>query len=181
MKRFLILAILVVMCVAFVAGCDSGPTTKSVQQVMTEQYNDVGSQTSVLQINQPAPIIDFSNTRQAVIERIERWNDPNKISYLYLISYGKVMAFYTIKGSVESKRSYLFPTVVPYSKTYNGTAGLVTVDNPDVDGTYGDNSDAIFFFTTDGVYGEWKGEYLWADQPLHLTTEPALVYVAQLE
>jgi hypothetical protein len=33
----------------------------------------------------------------------------------------------------------------------------------------------VFFFTTDGVYVEWKGEYLYVDEPLKFTTQPELV------
>jgi hypothetical protein len=48
------------------------------------------------------------------------------------------------------------------------------VEAPDLDGTYGENVDGIFFFTTEGAYVEWKGEYLMSDQPLKLTTQPEL-------
>ena len=37
------------------------------------------------------------------------------------------------------------------------------------------NTDGIFFFTTEGAYVEWKGDYMMSDQPLKLTTTPELV------
>jgi hypothetical protein len=43
-----------------------------------------------------------------------------------------------------------------------------------MDGSYGTNGNAIFFFTTAGVYVEWNGEYMMADQPLQLATPPEL-------
>ena len=33
----------------------------------------------------------------------------------------------------------------------------------------------IFFFTTEGAYVEWVGDYMMSDQPLKLTTQPELV------
>ena len=84
------------------------------------------------------------------------------------------MSFYTVKGSVECKQSYLSPVWKYY------TNGAV-VDAPDVDGTYGDNADSIFFFTTEDVYVEWHGDYMWVDQPLKLATQPELIYIAPLK
>ena len=49
------------------------------------------------------------------------------------------------------------------------------VSTPDIDGAYGENADGIFFFTTEGAYVEWKGDYMVSDQPLKLTTQPELL------
>lgn len=136
-----------------------------------QEYNLNNDQLAKFQANQPIPQIEFSNTRQAVIDRINRWSDPNKISYIYLCSFGRVMAFYTVKGSVECKQSYLSPVLKPMNPNYNESS---IVDAPDIDGTYGDNMDSIFFFTTEGVYVEWHGDYMWTDQPLKFTTAPEL-------
>jgi hypothetical protein len=35
----------------------------------------------------------------------------------------------------------------------------------DVDGSYGENDSGIFFFTPDGKYVEWSGDYLYSDIP----------------
>lgn len=35
--------------------------------------------------------------------------------------------------------------------------------------------DGIFFFTTEGAYVEWAGEYMVSDFPLKLSTPPAMV------
>lgn len=35
----------------------------------------------------------------------------------------------------------------------------------DVDGSYGENDNGIFFFTPDGKYIEWTGIYLYSDIP----------------
>jgi hypothetical protein len=166
-----LLAILIILA-AVLSGCET-----STSQVMQKEYQSVSVQASKFQQTQPVPQISFSSTRDAVIKRIERWSDPNKISYIYLVSFGRVMAFYTVKGSVESKQSYLSPVTAPYGNSN----GYTTIDTPDIDGTYGDNMDSIFFFTTDSVYVEWHGDYMWVDQPLKLSTQPELIYVAPLD
>ena len=92
------------------------------------------------------------------------------------------MAFYTVKGKVSAVNSMLTTTeqVVDgngnqcdYESTYSHDCFVVS--SPDIDGSYGSNGDAIFFFTTDGVYVEWRGDYMLADQPLKIQTPPELV------
>ena len=170
MKKNIVCLLIVLSLILMLVGCDDTP--------MDKEYKMNMEQIDKFQQTQPVPQINYSSTRAGVIKRIERWSDPNKISYIYLVSYGRVMAFYTVKGSVESKRSYLSPVLRPLSG-YNGTYPVV--DAPDVDGTYGDNKDSVFFFNSDDVYVEWSGDYLWVDQPLQFATQPELIYVAPLE
>jgi hypothetical protein len=119
----------------------------------------------------PVPQLTSSSERANVAERAKRFDNPNKISYVYLVNYGKVMAFYTVKGKISSLNSYM----TPEQKVEYSGSGNVVVDAPDIDGTYGSNVEGIFFFTTEGAYVEWKGDYMMSDQPLKLTTPPELV------
>jgi hypothetical protein len=161
----------------------SNPTATNNLQKSAEQ---VAQNQSKLETLQPAPSIEYSNARDALIKRATTFNDPNKVSYIYLISkQGTVMAFYTVKGTVVPLSSYLVPddNIVkdPYydytgstsSSAVTKSQGLV-IQNPDIDGTYGSNGDGIFFYTTDDVYVQWNGEYMLCDAPLKLTTQPVL-------
>lgn len=128
----------------------------------------------------PIPQIETSVERINVAHRATIFNDESKISYIYLVSFGKVMAFYTVKGKVSSLRSYIVPTDKLVRWDGSPCSSLASpncwsVDAPDIDGTYGENVSGIFFFTTDGVYVEWNGDYMMSDQPLKLTTQPELV------
>ena len=42
-------------------------------------------------------------------------------------------------------------------------------------GSYGNNPEGIFFFTTAGSYVEWSGSYLYSNQPLTYAQQPLLV------
>lgn len=129
----------------------------------------------------PVPQLEHSLERENVSKRAQIFNTPDKISYIYLVSYGKVMAFYTVKGKVSSLQSYMVPTekMVRSDGSSCGSSSsseyCFTISAPDIDGTYGENVQGIFFFTTDGAYVEWKGDYMMSDQPLKLTTQPELV------
>jgi hypothetical protein len=36
---------------------------------------------------------------------------------------------------------------------------------------------ALFFFTTDGAYVEWMGDYMLCDKPLKLATPPVVTII----
>lgn len=175
----------IVLSMGLFVGCDYVPQeTPTATQNLQKSSETVAANQSRLEKAQPAPTIEFSNSRDALIKRATTFNDPNKVSYIYLISrQGTVLAFYTVKGNVVNLSSYLVPddNIVkdPYYD-YTGGSGATTksqgvvIQNPDIDGTYGSNGEGIFFYTTDNVYVQWNGEYMMCDQPLKLSTQPVL-------
>lgn len=188
MNRTKIVSILIVFIIAFAvlsAGCigesTTEPKTSAAEAALTET-----NQAKLIKTN-PAPSLDSSLERQNLIDRLNLLNNQNKIFYVYLVSYGKVMAEYTAQGKVSSVNSKLTTQEQiiesPYFDDYNGAggnAGLV-VESPDLDGSYGTNGNAVFFFTTDGAYVEWSGEYFVSDFPLSLSTPPVLVRTLNTE
>lgn len=128
----------------------------------------------------PIPTLERSQERKNLIARLNRFNSDDKVSYIYLINFGKVMAFYAVKGKVSSVNSMLTTT----EQLVNGegaqcsssnSTNCYNVPSPDIDGSYGSNGNAIFFFTTDDIYVEWSGDYMLADQALKLTQQPELI------
>lgn len=148
-----------------------------VAETATQESNNINAQ---LRESIPVPQLTTSSERKNVARRAELFNNEDKISYIYFVNYGKVMAFFTVKGKVSSLRSYMTPTeklVRPNGEDCNSRYSdyCNVVSAPDIDGTWGENVEGIFFFTTEGAYVEWKGEYMMSDQPLKLTTQPELV------
>lgn len=161
MKKTMILLVCVMGFMTLTS--ESCNNTARKEQAMTEANQEV-----LLQV-QPPVRIKWSLERENINKRTTLWNDGNKVSYIYLISYGKVMAFYTIKGKVSSVNSQI---TNPEQLAYHQGA---TLPSPAEDGSYGTNGDAVFFFTTDGTYVEWNSEYMLADKPLKIATPPVLV------
>lgn len=163
----------------FLTACQI-PSTQSTQNI--EQQQTENNQALLIK-NQPAPTITKSLERENIIRRIEMMNDQNKVFYVYLVSYGKVMSFFTAKGKISSVNSYLtsYSQIVkdPNCYAHSDRSGLsgcyFAVEAPDLDGTYGSNGDAVYFFTTEGAYVEWRGEYMVSDFPLKLSTPAELV------
>lgn len=175
MKK-IILLIVGIMFVA--ASCDSPPQQSSY----TSDSSKVEQTQQKLQAAVPIPDLTTSAERQNIARRAVTFDNENKVTYIYLINFGKVMAFYTVKGKVSSLNSYLTPLdklVFDDGKpcnTYSDSSNpCYLVSTPDIDGAYGENADGIFFYTTDGAYVEWKGDYMVSDQPLKLTTPPELI------
>jgi len=178
-KKYVSLIILLLLISATMTACMDVPAQPSTQQIEQRQNED--NQQKLIQ-SQPVPTLDKSLERENIIRRLELLNDNDKVFFVYLVSYGKVMTYFTAKGKVSSVNSYLtsFSQIVRdedciHNTDFNGQSGCYfAVEAPDLDGTYGENGDAVYFFTTEGAYVEWKGEYMVSDYPLRLTTPVAL-------
>lgn len=128
---------------------------------------------------EPIPNMDDSLERQNLRERYETLNDQNEIFHVYLMSHGKVVSYFTAQGKVSSVNSKLTQTeqvfrVPGCNEHRSGNDCWKTVSSPQLDGSYGTNGDAVFFFTTDGSYVEWNGEYVVSQRPLSINTPISL-------
>lgn len=180
-KTIITLLAVVVPSVAFAGWFSDTPDTSNVNTFFKEAAIAEVQQRKHL-LSAPVPKLEKSQERKNLIGRLERFNSDDKISYIYLINYGKVMAFYTVRGKVSSVNSLLTSPqqiIDDYGRQCDQSGAsygnCYVVASPDIDGSYGSNGDAIFFFTTDDAYVEWKGDYMLADQPLKLTQQPELV------
>lgn len=159
----IILALLLIA--ATFGGCIDN-TGSYVDKVSTEEV------ANRLQSNQPTPTdITYSLQRYNLIRRAYWVNGMREkartlpcevekpLGYIYFFVEGVgCIAQHTVDGQITSLRSYLTPD----SEYYTSGSGYVDW-LADVDGTYGDNHDGIFFFTTDGNYVEWNGLYHYSD------------------
>lgn len=180
MKKIVSILLLVVITLCMLAGCDSD---------YQEQTSDVEKQHSItkeLQQSQPTPTdIDYSLERYNLIRRAYWVNGQREkalslpcpvekpLGYVVLMLEGVgVVGNYVIDGKVSSLNSFLTPD----SEYYEYSAGETSKKNnwlADVDGSYGENDNGIFFFTTDGKYIEWTGTYIYSDIP-YIVDDPIL-------
>lgn len=180
MKKIVSILLLVAIILCMLAGCDSD---------YQEQTSDVEKQQSItkdLQQSQPTPTdIDYSLERYNLIRRAYWVNGQREkalslpcpvekpFGYVVLMLEGVgVVGNYVIDGKVSSLNSFLTPD----SEYYEYSAGETSKKNnwlADVDGSYGENDNGIFFFTTDGKYIEWTGTYIYSDIP-YIVDDPIL-------
>jgi hypothetical protein len=177
MKTFPILAACVLPLM--LAACDPTPPPSS-DPTQQEQAATASNQEKMIN-SVPLPQLQTSLERKNLARRLEHINKENQTSYIYLINYGKVMAYYAVAGKVSSLNAYLTgkeryirdPNCQASGSDW--TCPGVPVESPDLDGAYGQNDGGIFFFTTEGVYVEWNGDYMWSDQPMHLNNPPEMI------
>lgn len=172
MKKGLIVLMLAAMCIAL-AGCNE----TSVGAARTDTLTTIEN-ADRMQDKQATPTdIDYSLERDNLIRRAYWVNGQREkaismpcpvdrpLGYIALFTEsGAVVGNFIVNGKVTSLNSFLTPD----SEYYEYSAGDSAKKNrwlADVDGSYGENDDGIFFFTPDGKYIEWTGIYLYSDIP----------------
>lgn len=130
---------------------------------------------------QPPIEMERSLERENLIRRYEYLNDQNNLHHVYLLSHdGKVIHYSTAQGKVSSVNSKLTNNKqvirVPGCEDRNGGNDCwKVVESPQMDGSYGTNGNAIFWFTPDGHYMEWNGLYVVSEEPKNVQTGVTLV------
>lgn len=147
----------------FLAGCTEDNAKSQVNdQKLTEAY------AKKLTAAVPYPLADMNDSleRRNVKERLLRFNDADKIGYVYLLTLtGDFVGFYTIKGKISSTQSQMTTPALVVDRH----EGDVVVEAMGDDGSYGNNEggeDGIFFFTTEDVMVETVMPWLYSDAPL---------------
>lgn len=168
-----ILTTLMLSSTVFLTACEPAKPTSTQINAKNVEVNQQRLMTAI-----PAPVLDTSLERQNLVERLKRINQQNMSGFIYLLSYGRVVASYPIRGKVTSLNAYLMAGEAPQADpvgTMDGRQSLM-IEQPDYDGAYGENAKGVFFFTADSnAYVEWAGDYLFSDQPLKLNQEPMMV------
>lgn len=164
-----------VIMAGVLTGCEaSGSTADNFNTMMTVDN---------LQANQPTPTdLNYSLERYNLIRRAYWVNGQREkanslvceiekpLGYIVLFTEsGGVVGRFVVDGKVSSLNSYLTPD----SEAYSSSNRIDWI--ADIDGSYGENDQGIFFFTPDGKYIEWTGTYLYSDIPFEVDTPTIVV------
>lgn len=188
-KIFAAVLAAMMVCVSLV-GCDgSTVTVPGGSSGDTQKTIAVGN---TMASKQATPTdINFSLERYNLIKRAYWVNGQREkaaavvcsvekpLGYIVLFAGNAVVGSFIVDGKVSSLNSFLTPDSEYYE--FVGTGGGDFRDYepnkwlPDVDGSYGENDNGIFFFTPDGKYIEWTGEYLYSDIPFEVSN-PVVTY-----
>ena len=178
-----IIVFMLMLAIVFTAcGCNAADASGSARDVMNTQRA-----ANTIQSNQPTPTdISYSLERYNLIRRAYWVNGQREkantlvceiekpLGYIVLFSGNATVGSFVVDGKVSSLNSFLTPD----SEYYEVSAGEYTKYNEwlaDVDGSYGQNDNGIFFFTPDGKYIEWSGDYLYSDIPF-IVENPVVSY-----
>lgn len=196
-KKILSVVLVITMVGVIFMGCDTESVKSTAQKTSQDTKNAISAGANIIE-NQPAPTdLDYSLERYNIIRRAYWVNGQREkanslqcevekpLGYIVLFSEaGAVVGNFIVDGKVSSLNSYLFPAQTDYDclgHTIGSDCGayssgsVYTVENPGIDGAYGQNVTGIFFFTTDGKYIEWTGDFLYSDIPFEVD-KPVLNY-----
>lgn len=188
MKKKISLVCAAILCFVMLAGC--GEASPSAARGTQENINDTQTVTGELASAQKTPAdINYSLERYNLIRRAYWVNGQREkantlvcqvdkpLGYIVLFAGSAVVGRFVVDGKVSSLNSFLSPNYVETKGGGNSSAGYytITTELADVDGSYGENDNGIFFFTPDGKYVEWTGEYLYSDIPFEVDS-PVVTY-----
>lgn len=174
MKKMIVILTSVLLLFSL-AACDPNGRQQDIYTTMENA--------SSIQENQPTPTdLEYSLERYNLIRRAYWVNGQREkalslpceierpLGYIVLFTEGGgVVGRFVVDGKVSSLNSYLTPDSEYYENGGSWNEWLA-----DVDGSYGENDQGIFFFTPDGKYIEWTGIYLYSDIPFEIST-PTIV------
>lgn len=178
-KLIVVMAVLAVLSIVL-CGCSLGDIPTKPQEGGTKA--DTQAQKAVadtLATNQATPTdINYSLERYNLIRRAYWVNGQREkantlvcavekpLGYIVLFTGTTTVGRFVVDGKVSSLNSFLTPSNVDSVKGGSSSGyTTITTEMADVDGSYGENDSGIFFFTPDGRYIEWTGEYLYSDIP----------------
>ena len=115
--------------------------------------------------------------QQNIEQRRKLFSKPGKVGYIVLLdSFARPVASYVIDGKPTSSGKRLSrPWDMVRCDTGGGVGGDCVVEAPSDEGLWGSSSPYIYFFTAQGVYVQWSGNYVYQDQPIRLTEKPLII------
>lgn len=175
------------LCFVVLMGC--GDVSLESGDGIRQNVNDTQTVTRELLLTQKTPTdINYSLERYNLIRRAYWVNGQREkantlvcqvdkpLGYIVLFTGNAVVGRFVVDGKVSSLNSFLSPNYV--EKADRGESSeyyIINTELADVDGSYGENDNGVFFFTPDGKYVEWTGEYLYSDIPFEVDS-PVVTY-----
>lgn len=152
------------------AGCTSTGPAADTPQGKADALRDQTSKQQEAAVPYPADKLRNPLDRKNLHDRLISNNDPNKISYVYLISMtGEPYAYFVMKGKLTSTESTMLPTDAVIDACNSTEYCPTVVQGGGDDGTYGQNEQAVFGWTVTGVMITLKTDnWLQSDQPIQL-------------
>lgn len=150
MRRVIFLLLVILVSIPLLAAQDGCDTER------TKQYEKKLRNVDDLMKNQPGSEVEFSMDRYLLDERNTRFNNPNKMSYLYVVLLDGTWLKVTIVGKLTST-----------SKRLTAPDHL-DEPQPDEMGVYGQSDPAKVGMTTIGSLLEFGGfvSYVYSEIPL---------------
>jgi prepilin-type N-terminal cleavage/methylation domain-containing protein len=165
-----IIAILLVVFIPLFKGTTS-TSSKSAQTVEAEKAEEASKN------------ISFTDNaeRDNIVKRLKLTSDPGLTGFILLMNEAGQPIMYTgVIGKITSSGKRL---TKPYGVGKGWDCGANWCDQilpaaPSDEGTWGDASEYIYFWTAAGQYIQWNGKYLYSDKPFRTSIEPLVISIS---
>lgn len=147
----LALGALVLVLVVAASSCESGEAGSS-QSSESDRRQDSYDK---LVASQPARTMDYSPSREIANFWIETWNEPGKLSFVYLQgANGEFLGYYVLEGRPVNLCAGLTPS---YEIVHRGDSGgaMIAVPAPGVDGVYYQGAGCDTYYGKDATTGAY--------------------------
>src|SRR3972149_1808524 len=166
MRRFIIIAsaILIVSVVGASYAFAGKPDWFKQQELVSDSI----AKQQIAAVPYPQAQMRDSLERHNLRERLLRFNKPQKIGYLYLMSFGKFVGYYVVKGKISSTQSQMTNLVQTWEASKDQDTIVPSVG---ADGSFGENeggSGGGVFFTAQGVLVETTLDWVYPGAPLNV-------------
>lgn len=176
MKK-LIGVLVILVTVVFMGACE-GTQDSSMAQGQAAKESTLQRLISAV----PVPIINNAQERAMIARRALQFDKQHIVGYVYIFISGAStpLGYYVVDGKVASLNSFLVPQQrIAYSA---GGSAVGLADDADIDGTYGNNIEGVFFYTDNGTYVEIPTNgpigYIYSTQPLPIRVPKLTIQVA---
>jgi len=184
MKKIPVILIWLIIVLSLTGCSYEVPEPETTTYEQTSKANEEAVKNLVK--NDDLPEITRSLERENIKRRIEFINQPDRIGYLYILTEnGQLIMESQVLGKVSSLNSYLTPMEdIQWFRDVDLGEGWgdvpVVTQAPDLDGTYGENANGIFWFTPDGVYQEWLngGIIVYSSERRSFSSQPVLLEIS---
>lgn len=158
---------MIAACAAALALAACEPATPAAPSTRDTQARAAATAANTVRFTRNAEI-------ENITKRLQLTGNPDLLGFVVLLNEaGQPIMYTSVKGKVTSGGKRLTPTDV----REDDFEGDMLRAAPSDEGTYGSSTQYVFFWTTDGQYIQWSGNYLYSDQPFRLNTQPLIVKV----
>lgn len=165
LKLAVVAAVVVVALVVVAAAMAGKPNWWSDQEHLSDRI----AQQQITSVPYPEAAMRDSLERRNLRERLLRFNKAQKVGYVYIMSFGKFVGYYVIKGKLSSTQSQMTNTTQTWDSGHDKDDAVVGSIGDD--GSFGSNEGGdkgVFFFTSNGTMVETTLDWVYSDTPLNI-------------
>jgi hypothetical protein len=151
LKRTLVALVGLVLTVLALTACEEDPPASQASEEQSRQASY-----DALVTGQPSQRMEYSPTRETINFWIDTWDEPGKLSYVYLQNAdGTMIGYYVMEGLPVNMCAALTPNYEKIEADLGDFNGEMLVPAPSVDGVYYSGGQCMTYYGKDATTGTY--------------------------